>query len=404
MEIHTYGCTFNKALSRSIENKVKNNEFFKDKVIFNGCSVKERTEKRMLHKIEELAKKHGKNLIVFGCVAAINEKKIIPLAEKYGFQYFKNYDEFCDHFHLDKQFFTGSFDFQDTLILPIATGCLNNCSYCATKFAKGKLRSFSEKEILDQIKKSKSHEIYLTSQDNGAYGLDVGSNIVDLLKKIKNIAQQKIIRIGMMNPQYFLAFKEELIELLKDPHYYSFLHLPIQSGSQKVLDDMKRHYKIGDVVDSIKEIRKQIPDLCIETDIICGFPTEKEEDFEETKKILKEVEFDYVNVSKFSRRPGIEANKYKPLPTEEVKKRSTEISALWKEIALKRNKKFLNKTYFAHIQSSFPMGGRTKNYKQIYLRKNIEDWKAEEPFYLVKLIEATPTYFIADPIRPARLE
>ncbi|KAI0220406.1 Threonylcarbamoyladenosine tRNA methylthiotransferase [Lamellibrachia satsuma] len=163
-------------------------------------------------------------------------------------------------------------------IIAISTGCLNQCTYCKTKHARGELGSYPPEEIIERARQSFREgvvELWLTSEDTGAYGRDIGHTLPELLwKLVEVIPEGAMLRLGMTNPPYILEHLEAMARILRHPRVYSFLHLPVQSASDSVLMDMKREYCQADfrrVVDFLKE---RVPDITVATDIICGFPTE----------------------------------------------------------------------------------------------------------------------------------
>jgi MiaB-like tRNA modifying enzyme len=230
-------------------------------------------------------------------------------------------------------------------ITPVASGCLSNCSYCCVKFARGRLFSYPPELIVEEIKqalKEGCKEIWITSQDNGCYGLDTNTNLPELLKQITKINGRFFIRVGMMSPTFVKNFTKELVEAYKSEKIFKFLHLPVEAGSDRVLKLMKRGYRTKDFLNIVKEFRKEFPLLTLATDIIVGFPGEKTKDFEMTVKLIKEVKPDVVNISKFGVRPGTEAEKMRQLPYKVVKKRSAKLTQIVKKLQLKQNKKWLD--------------------------------------------------------------
>ncbi|KAI8912569.1 hypothetical protein EDD86DRAFT_188359 [Gorgonomyces haynaldii] len=215
-------------------------------------------------------------------------------------------------------------------IIPINTGCLNQCTYCKTKHARGDLGSYSMEEIIERVKTVLDEgvlEIWLTSEDLGAYGKDIGVSIVDLLWGIvkqmeAHSSKNARLRVGMTNPPYILEHVDEMAKILAHPRVYSFLHIPVQSGSSKVLTDMRRLYVIEDFEQLVDTLKAKVPGITIATDIICGFPTEGEEDFEGTMRILKKYNFSVMHISQFYPRPGTPAARMKRLDTKIVKNRS----------------------------------------------------------------------------------
>lgn len=224
-------------------------------------------------------------------------------------------------------------------IIPISTGCLNECTYCKTKQARGQLGSYPIEMIIERVKSVLTQgvvEIWLTSEDVGAYGIDIGVTIVDLLWGIVEAMEATHpyakLRVGMTNPPYILEHVKEIAKILTHPRVYGFIHIPVQSGSDSVLDAMKRKYTIAEfkkLVTSLREETKNAGGVTIATDIICGFPTETPEDFEKTMELMREFRFPVTHISQFYPRPGTVAAKMTRIPTEEVKKRSREITAFF---------------------------------------------------------------------------
>jgi len=179
-------------------------------------------------------------------------------------------------------------------------------------------------------------EIWITSEDVGAYGIDIGVTIVDLLWEVVKAIEENHpyarLRVGMTNPPYILEHVEEMAKILSHPRVYSFIHIPVQSGSDSVLDAMKRKYTVGEfkkVVHALREGTKDIGGVTIATDIICGFPTETEEDFEQTMDLMRECRFPVTHISQFYPRPGTPAAKMTRVPTGIVKNRSRKITTFF---------------------------------------------------------------------------
>ena len=171
-------------------------------------------------------------------------------------------------------------------IIPLSTGCLGSCTYCKTRHARGRLGSYDPNAIVERARIAISEgvmEIWLTSEDTGAYGRDIGTNLPTLLKSIvKIMPDHTMLRLGMTNPPYILEHLQAMADIMKHPRVYEFLHVPVQSGSNSVLDKMNREYtceEFNEVCDFLKE---EMPTMTLATDIICGFPTETAEDHEET--------------------------------------------------------------------------------------------------------------------------
>lgn len=177
-------------------------------------------------------------------------------------------------------------------IIPINTGCLNACTYCKTKHARGQLGSYSIDEICQRAKQAFEEgvvEIWLTSEDTGAWGRDLGQCLPDLLEElVKVIPEGCRLRLGMTNPPYILDHLTQIAKIMNSSErIYKFLHVPIQSGSDAVLNDMKREYTADDFCRVVNVLKQRVPGITFATDVICGFPTETQEDFNETLAICR---------------------------------------------------------------------------------------------------------------------
>ena len=220
-------------------------------------------------------------------------------------------------------------------IIPISTGWLNSCTYCKTKHARGKLGSYAPEAIINRAKQAIEEgikEIWITSEDTGAYGRDIGSSLPELLRGLISVAPGHVmIRVGMTNPPYILEHLDAMADILNHPRMFSFLHIPVQSGSNPVLLNMNREYTVEEFKKVWDHLLERVPNLSLATDIICGFPFETTEQFDETLELVDHYKFPVVNISKFYSRPGTEAAKWKKVPLKEVKERSTKLTHLFNE-------------------------------------------------------------------------
>lgn len=218
-------------------------------------------------------------------------------------------------------------------IIAINTGCLNQCTYCKTKHARGELGSYHPDEIVARAVQSFKEgvvELWLTSEDLGAYGHDIGVTLPQLLWKLVEVIPEGCrMRLGMTNPPYILEHLEEIAKILNHPRVYSFLHVPVQSASDSVLMDMKREYCLADFKKVVDFLRERVPRANIATDIICGFPTETEQDFEETLKLVADYKFASLFINQYFPRPGTPAAKMPKIPAQQVKKRTKALSELF---------------------------------------------------------------------------
>ena len=318
------------------------------------CAVKDATEHRMISKIKKYSRE--KPLVVAGCLPKTSKKLVesfSPNSSLLGPQSLNRTVEIVDG-SLNGQKIVALDDSMSTKvnlpkmrlnpvvsIIQISSGCLSECSFCQTKLAKGTLTSYRIGDILRQVKDdvaSNCKEIWLTSTDNGCYGLDLKTDLVDLLEKSSNIEGDYKIRVGMMNPMYVPRFLDRLISLYRNNEkVFKFLHMPVQSGSERILRKMKRGHTAKIFLDVVKELRKKIPEIAIATDIITGFPSESERDFEETLSLIEESQPDVINSSRYSPRPGTLSAKYPRLSTKIVKERSTRLHTIIRKTTMRRN-------------------------------------------------------------------
>lgn len=219
-------------------------------------------------------------------------------------------------------------------IIPINVGCLNFCTYCKTKQARGNLRSWPVEEIVARVRQVVAEgvlEIRMTSEDTGAYGIDIGTTVVDLLKAVvKELEGTRVmLRVGMSNPPYLLRQLEAFAEVLLHPNVFEFIHIPVQSGSNAILDVMKREYTVEEFMRCVETFKRIVPNVAIATDIICAFPGEGDAEWQETMELCRRVSFPVLNISRFYSRRDTPAAAMKQVPTDVSKKRSQELTALF---------------------------------------------------------------------------
>jgi len=218
-------------------------------------------------------------------------------------------------------------------IIAINTGCLNQCTYCKTKHARGELGSYPAEEIVARAQQSFLEgvcEIWLTSEDTGAWGRDIGSDLPQLLWKLVEVIPEGCrLRLGMTNPPYILDHLEEMAEILNHPRVYKFLHVPVQAGSDAVLLDMKREYSVAEFSRVVDFLRARVPGITIVTDIIAGFPTGTKNDWDETMALARKYQFPSLFINQFFPRPGTPAARMKRIDTVEVKRRTKELTAFF---------------------------------------------------------------------------
>jgi threonylcarbamoyladenosine tRNA methylthiotransferase CDKAL1 len=312
-------------------------------IIFT-CTVKSSSEKRMEHLISKLAAL-GKPLIVAGCMPKTELRvveRLAPNASIVGPDSIRNIlyaarsalggqkAIFVKDDRLDKQGLPRVRKDPKIGVVPIASGCLSKCSYCSVRLARGKLHSYPLDAIVEEVRRLVADgctQIQLTSEDNGCYGVDIGTNLAELVMKVSAIDGDFQIRVGMLNPTYVRDPKVlgPLIEAYNDPKVSKFVNIPVQSGSDRVLKLMRRGYTVWDFERIVERFRKDVAGIYVSTDIIVGFPGETEGDFKDTVALLERTNPDKVNLSRFCARAGTDAAKMEQLPGGTIRDRSRKI-------------------------------------------------------------------------------
>ena len=402
--IETYGCSANQNNSEIMAGLlsqagflITNNEELADIIILNTCVVKSKTESKIKRRIQDL---RSKKIIVAGCMPETDIKALKKLNRNLifiGTHHFKDIVKIIKDYQ-EKQL--GEKEQQEYLkitneeklnlpkipqnklisIHQISEGCLGECAFCKTRLAKGKLFSYPQENIIKSIEsdlQNGAKEIWLTSQDNAAYGFDRDkAELPELLNKILSLKHNFKLRLGMMNPNNVLSILNELVEIYKNKKTYKFLHIPIQSASNKVLRDMNRFYKIEEAEKIINAFQEQIPDITIATDIIVGYPTEREEDHKQNLEFIKKFRPSVLNLSKFSKHKQTPAGKLKELPNKIIKERTTELMKEHRRTAEENKKVFLNKQIEVFIDKKISENlyeARDENYNIVLLKTGKEN-------------------------------
>ena len=362
--IEAYGCSASMADSEMISGLLKNagyeitnNQSESALNFIVTCSVKDTTEHRMVSRITTMTKS-GKPLIIAGCLPKADREKVETLNSSATLLGPNSIDKAPDAARLaiaGTKLVALEDSSVDKLNLPrvrlnavvsiieIASGCMSRCSFCQTKIAKGWLRSYRIGDIVRQIKtdiQSGCKEVGLSSTDNGCYGRDIGTNLVELLHACCSIEGSFKIRLGMMNPMYLPHILDDMVALFhRNDKIFKFLHIPVQSGSDRILKKMKRGHSAKTFNDVVQAFRDKIPEITICTDIIVGFPSETDKDFKETLDLVARSKPDIVNISRYGARPGTEAYIWKGIriKSQVSKKRSESLHTLATRIAAERN-------------------------------------------------------------------
>ncbi|MGB9749669.1 MAG: tRNA (N(6)-L-threonylcarbamoyladenosine(37)-C(2))-methylthiotransferase MtaB [Caldisericia bacterium] len=378
--IKTFGCKVNQYNSEMIkENLIMDNKFkfannYKDADLFivNSCFVTENAEKEVLKEVRKFSKL-GK-VIITGCFNRklnIENVYILNLNEENEIREFiyKIYNISLDEkFYKDK---IEKFSNRTRAFVKIEEGCNKFCSYCIVPYLRGRARSRNIDNIIDEVKiliENGYKEIVLTGTELGYFGIEKGINIVELLKKLISINKNFRIRLSSIDPEFF---SDELIYLMKEnskicPH----IHLPLQSGSDKILKKMRRGYDISYYIDRVNFFKKNVTNGTITTDIIVGFPYEEDDDFENTIKILEEVKFLKCHIFPYSRREGTLSSKYEfSVSKDIVNERLKIIKEVANRVRKEVIKSFINKELILLTENKIngKLFGFTENYIRVFI-------------------------------------
>ena len=394
--IHTFGCSHNFADSEQMAGLLKQAKFElaenienADLVVFNTCTVKTPSEANFFKELEDMKKEFPyKIIIIAGCIPQSDPEKLKDycLLGTRQIHHIVEITEEALNNNVVKMLETGEMPPLNLPkirknpiieIIPINRGCLSACTFCKTKSARGNLQSYPIEDIVILAKKGVKEgikEIWLTSQDTLCYGFDLGTNLPNLLKELVKIPGNFKIRIGMGNPVHLIKIKDELFPLLNNEKVFKFLHLPAQSGSDKVLTDMRRGNTSKEFISLVNEAREIVPRLTVTTDIIVGFPSETEEDYWQTLELVKQTSPDNINLSKFWRRSKTPAAQMKEIPGEVMKHRSTILMNIAQNISKLQNEKWIGWEGEILIDEKGKLDnqwiGRNSSYRQIIVEGN----------------------------------
>jgi threonylcarbamoyladenosine tRNA methylthiotransferase CDKAL1 len=383
-----------------------------DLIIYNTCAVKGPTENRIIDAIKNAPK--DKKIVVSGCLPKISFERLLrethfdgaigPAVGREIVDVVKRVlaGEKVTNLSAVKERPQLNLPTQKTnpvvSIVPVNYGCLGSCTYCCVILARGHLRSCSIKEVVERVRSDYAcgaREFWITSQDTAAYGRDLCTDLADLLVELVKVEGDYRVRVGMMTPNMVTEMQSRLITAFNDSKIFKFLHLPVQSGDDTVLQYMRRFYTAEEFKRTVNTFRNEFPKLTLATDVIVGFPGETEEAFQNTLRLLEEVKPDIVNVSKFFARPKTIAYRMKDglVNKEETKRRSTAAAVLAKRLSAERNLRWVGWSGEILIDEKGKLEGswvgRNFTYKPIAIQSK-ENLLGKT--IKVKVIEALPTY------------
>ncbi len=370
--IITFGCQMNHNDSERIASFLDKNGFLEtnkdnaDLIIVNACAVKKTAVDKIHGQIRNIYKKRQPTTILTGCVLDKERKSMENI-----FDYILDKKD-LSQWPIPIKKAANYFDIppkrkNSSAYITIMTGCNNFCSYCAVPYTKGRENSRNWQDIIketeDAVKKGYK-DIWLLGQNVNSY--KGGISFAELLNKVNNISGDFWIRFTSSHPKDFsMDVIEQMARCEKVTEYFN---LPIQSGDNHILQKMNRPYTVEQYKDIINCVRKKIPEVVISTDIIVGFPGEKEKNFRNTVKLFNEVNFEMAYISCYSPRPGTASYKMKDdISQKEKKRRAKILTEIMKEKTLIKNKQLKGKTVDVIVlgKNKNYLYGKTRGYKSV---------------------------------------
>ena len=388
---HTFGCKVNFADSCMISRELIEEGLSQvninqeaDIYILNTCSVTENADKKAQKFIKKLNLKYPESkIIVTGCYAELKPleiskikgvSKVIGLNDKFNI---KEYYDLINKNTLSKELsnkkgFHISYSLSERVraFIKIQDGCDYICSYCTIPKARGKSRSGKVIEIIDVVKNlvnNGTKEIILSGINIGDFGKGNNENLLDLLKEIELIENLERYRISSIEPN---LLNDKIINFLsKSKKALPHLHIPLQSGSQDILKNMRRRYNIEDYKILISKLNKIIPNICIGVDVIVGYPNETEKKFLETYELINELDISYLHVFSYSDRDNTFANGLDNKVPSKVKQYRRK---LLQQLSKNKFSSYINKNLNSSKKVLFEnyndgiLDGLTENYIRVY--------------------------------------
>ena len=391
----SYGCTLSKSEAGLYVNKMlsEGGELVSspeqaDLSVIGTCVVIKHTQDRMMDRIGEISR--DSRVKVLGCLPSVSggelENERIEVLKPRDFRSF--YSGSLDDIEIkEPSIFDG---------IPINQGCTGSCNYCISRVARGTLVSRPPAKVVSQIEmqlKRGIREVRISSLDTAAYGREMGLTLVDLVSGILSVNQDFMLRVGMMEPKNTADIIDRLLDKFNDARVFKFLHIPVQSGDNRILDLMNREYHAEVFRDIVGKFRARFPDGTLSTDIISGYHDEDEESFDQTMHLLKETRPEIVNITRFSPRPFTPDYDRKVPPSNLVKKWTRDYTGLHKSMLEQKYSSLAGRITTIMITEKGKPGtsvGRDPSYRPVVLQ-------GEYPLYSkieVEIVEQAGTYLI----------
>ncbi len=405
--LETFGCQMNASDSEVIRGALEESGYTAtgtpgdaDILLLNTCTVRNHAEVRAIGRLTDLYRYKKANRVkcigLLGCIAQQYGGKIAQIAPRIdivlGTDKYRELPRILDEFFRG----TGEKTYRNVRLdrremydgitprrvsktsawVPVMRGCDRFCTYCIVPYVRGRERSRDIKEILDCVSAIADQgipEIVLLGQNVNAYEWN-SIDFPELLRRISRIHGIQRIRFITSHP---LKVTRELIGVMKNhPQICNSLHLPLQSGSDRILRAMNRGYTRGEYLEKIDRLRSEIPGISISTDLMVGFPGETEDDYAQTVRVTREVEFDDAYMYRFSRREGTKAATYPDqIDTEIASRRLRDLIEIQKKIKVRKNRGLLGSVLTVLVEDVAKKGenmylARTESNKMVVFRGN----------------------------------
>jgi threonylcarbamoyladenosine tRNA methylthiotransferase CDKAL1 len=385
--IKTFGCSSNRAETAALEGLLKDAGFeishklaSADAIVVNTCTVRRDTELKVMKYISSV---QGKRVVVTGCMAEVQPSTINSAFPGASIVSPHNLPMVAEALAKDGRTIAMGHSLQPPDPAPfgkgvrhlvaISRGCAGNCTYCIVRLARGRLTSVPSHKVVRSVAAAVglgAKEIFLSAQDSGVYGNDMGTDLPALLDAVTQLEGSFKVRVGMFGPSSVIPFLGRLADSYRSNKIYKFAHIPVQSGSDGILKLMGRPYEVSDFLRVVSSLRSSQPSLTLYTDVIVGFPGETEADFARTCWLIEEAKPGKTHIARFSPRPHTPAYAMRQVPEEVKKKRSQTLTDLALRIQMECNSEWVGRVVDTVAVDTFTRGGviaRTDEYKTVAL-------------------------------------
>jgi tRNA-2-methylthio-N6-dimethylallyladenosine synthase len=424
--IETYGCQMNVADSETVVGIMQTRDYhaetdinLADIILINTCSVRDNAEKKIWNRLDHIKslKRKNKNLKVgiIGCMAQRIADKLLehPVVDfVVGPDAYRNLPDLVNESDIDLKNKSTEFDINENYsgieqikqssdeisgFIAITRGCNNFCSYCIVPYTRGRERSSNYKDILNEVQKLQKQgfkEVTLLGQNVNSYLFEdeeLRADFPKLIEMVAKAAPNMRVRFTTSHPK---DISDDLIDVIAaNKNICNHIHLPVQSGSNKILERMNRKYTREWYLSRIEAIKSKIPDCGLSSDIFCGFSGESEADFQETISLMEIVGYDLAFMFKYSERPGTAAakNLKDDVPEETKKDRLARMIKVQNKISLQKNKSEIGNNFEVLVEgkskrSSEMLFGRTEHNKVVVFPAS--NYKRGD-FVMVKITDAS---------------